>query len=110
MKRTIYLVIAILGIILPMSQFIPASLAGDFSVGGMLSEMTATRTLTGISLDFLVAVTAGMVFGFFETRRLKIRLWVIPLAGTFFIGFSFGLPFFLYLRETALEASREVKT
>jgi hypothetical protein len=34
----------------------------------------------------------------------------IPLAGTFFIGFSFGLPFFLYLRERALEASREVKT
>jgi hypothetical protein len=61
MIRTIYLVAAILGIILPMIQFIPASVA-------------------------------------------------IPLAGTFFIGFSFGLPFFLYLRERALEASREVKT
>jgi hypothetical protein len=104
MKQHIYLILAVIGIILPMSQFIPAAAEGSFSVAGMAAEMTATRTVTGIALDFLVAVAAGFTFGLFEIRRLKIRRWWIPLIGTFFIGFSFGLPFFLHLRERALAA------
>lgn len=101
MKKTIYLVLAILGIVLPMSQFIPASLDGEFSVAGMIEGMTANRTVTGVTLDFMVAVVTGIIFGVFEAVRLKIRLAWIPLVGTFLIGFSFGLPFFLYLRERA---------
>jgi len=102
MKKTIYLVLAILGIILPMSQFIPASLDGEFSVAGMVEGMTANRTMTGVTLDFMVAVVTGFIFGVFEAIRLKITLAWIPLIGTVLIGFSFGLPFFLYLRELAV--------
>jgi hypothetical protein len=103
MKKYIYLVLAIVGIALPMSQFIPASMAGEFSVGEMFRQMTATRTITGVTLDFMVAVATGLFFGVTETVRIKVRLWWIALAGTFLIGFSFGLPFFLFLRERALE-------
>ncbi|NCN04038.1 MAG: DUF2834 domain-containing protein [Spirochaetales bacterium] len=104
-RRITYLVIAIIGIILPMSQFIPASLDGEFSVGGMLEEMTNTRTLTGVSLDLTVALLAGMSFGIFEVRRQRIRWAWVALLGTFLIGFSFRLPFFLFLREGALQES-----
>ena len=103
MKKTIFLVLAILGVVLPMSQFIPASLDGEFTVGGMFEAMTADRTITGVTLDFTVAVVTGLVFGIYEAIRLKMKLAWIPLVGTFLIGFSFGLPFFLYLRELALE-------
>lgn len=104
MKKTILLILAVLGILLPMSQFIPASIEGEFSLSGMFSEMTATRTLTGVTLDFLVVVLTAFVFAAWETSRLKITYAWIPLIGTFLIGASFGLPFFLYLREGALEA------
>ncbi len=103
MKKTIFLTLAILGIVLPMSQFIPASIDGEFSVSGMFSEMTATRTITGVTLDFMVVVLTALVFAVWETLRLKIRFTWIPLIGTFLIGASFGLPFFLYLRERALK-------
>ncbi len=104
MKKAIFLTLAVLGIVLPMSQFIPASIEGEFSVGGMFSEMTATRTITGVTFDFLVVVLTALVFAAWETSRLKIRFAWIPLIGTFLIGASFGLPFFLYLRERALDA------
>ncbi|MFW5742092.1 MAG: DUF2834 domain-containing protein [bacterium] len=105
MKKHIYLVLAILGIVLPMSQFIPASLDGEFSIAGMFEAMTANRTITGVTLDFAVAVVTGLVFGVSEAVRLKLKLAWIAFAGTFLIGFSFGLPFFLYARERALEGA-----
>jgi hypothetical protein len=107
MKKYIYLVLAIIGIALPMSQFIPASLAGEFSVGGMFAQMTATRTITGVTLDFFVAVVTGLYFGITETVQKRVRLWWIALIGTVLIGFSFGLPFFLFLRERTLKHGTE---
>ena len=103
MKRWIYFLLAIVGIILPMSQFIPASVDGEFTVGGMIDRMTADRTITGVTLDFLVVVITGLVFGIFESFRLQLRWAWISLVGTFLIGASFGLPFLLFLRESALQ-------
>ena len=102
MKKHIFLALAVLGIVLPMSQFIPASLDGEFTVAGMFDAMFANRTIAGVSLDFTVVVLTAIIFGAFEAARLKIKLAWIPLIGSFAIGASFGLPFFLYLRELAL--------
>lgn len=103
MKRWLYLLLAILGILLPMSQFIPASIDGEFSIGGMVARMTADRTITGVTLDFLVVVISALVFGIFESVRLRLRWAWISLVGTFLIGASFGLPFLLFLRESAIQ-------
>lgn len=102
MKR-IYLLLAILGALLPLSQFVPASLEGSFSVGNLISELMATRNLRGIAFDLMIAAITGVVFMVREGRRLKVRILWLPLLGTFLVGFSFGLPFFLYLRERTLE-------
>ena len=101
--KLIYLLLAILGAILPLSQFVPAFLEGSFSVGNLISELMATRNLRGIAFDLMIAAITGVVFMVREGRRLKVRILWLPLLGTFLIGFSFGLPFFLYLRERTLE-------
>ena len=101
--KLIYLLLAILGAILPLSQFVPASLEGSFSVGNLISELMATRNLRGIAFDLMIAAITGVVFIVREGRRLKVRILWLPLLGTFLVGFSFGLPFFLYLRERTLE-------
>lgn len=103
MKKSLYLVLAAAGTVLPMSQFIPATMAGEFSVAGMFEAMFANQVIAGVSLDFTVVVVTALVFAGFETARLKIKTAWIPFVGTFLIGASFGLPFFLYLRERALE-------
>ncbi len=103
MKKNVYLVLVVAGTVLPMSQFVPATIAGEFSVAAMFAAMFANPIITGVSLDFTVVVATALVFAGFEAMRLKIKAAWIPLVGTFLIGASFGLPFFLYLRERALE-------
>ena len=97
--RYLYLVLALLGAALPLSQFVPASIDGSLTVTSLLSEAMATRTLRGLSFDLLLAAITGIIFMVVQSRREGLRhLWA-PLLGTLFIGFSFGLPLFLYLRE-----------
>lgn len=100
--RHAYLVLAILGAALPLSQFVPATVLGEFSVGAMVADLTATRITAGFTLDLLVAAVAGIAFMIAEARRSQIHYTWIALVGTVLIGFSFGLPFFLYLREREL--------
>ncbi|MFP4331501.1 MAG: DUF2834 domain-containing protein [Alkalispirochaetaceae bacterium] len=101
--RYLYLLLAILGAVLPLSQFVPASIDGSFSVGQLISELMATRNLRGVAFDLLVAAVTGVVFMVVEGRRKRVaHLW-LPLIGTVFVGFSFGLPIFLFLRETREE-------
>lgn len=101
--RYLYLVLAIAGVALPMSQFIPATIAGEFTLTTMFEQLSATQTVLGFTLDLTVAALAGVLFIVVEAIRLKIKLAWIAVAGTFLIGFSFGLPFFLFLREGAPE-------
>ena len=104
MTKIIYLILAIIGIILPMTQFIPATIAGEFSLDGLFKDMTQNKILTGVSLDFFIAAATAIVFIIIEGRKRKLSLVWVAIVGTFLIGLSFGLPFFLYLRERSLEA------
>lgn len=105
--RYLYLVLALLGAALPLSQFIPASIEGSFSVGQLIAEQMATPILRGIGFDLLIAAVTGILFMVVEGRRMKVRhLWA-PLVGSVFIGFSFGLPLFLYLRELRVAQEQE---
>jgi hypothetical protein len=105
--KYLYLLLAVLGALLPLSQFVPASMDGSFSVANLISEMTATRNLRGIAFDLMIAAITGIVFMVREGRRLRVRLLWLPLVGTVVIGFSFGLPLFLYLRERQLLRGEE---
>lgn len=101
--RYIYLVLAIAGTVLPMSQFIPASMAGEFSVRALIADSTTTPLATGLTLDLAVAATTGLLFIVVEAVRRRIKYAWIAIVGTFLIGFSFGLPFFLFLRQIQME-------
>ena len=106
--RHLYLVLAILGAALPLSQFVPAAVIGGLSVSAMVADLSATRITAGFTLDLLVAAVVGIAFMIAEARRLQIRATWIALVGTVLIGFSFGLPFFLFLRERELSLRANV--
>jgi hypothetical protein len=102
MLRYVYLTLAVLGTILPMSQFIPASIEGSFSIGALWADSTDTQLVTGLTYDLMVAAVTGLLFIVVDAVRNKIKLAWISVVGTFLIGFSFGLPFYLFLREVKL--------
>lgn len=80
--KWLYLVLAILGAALPLSQFVPASMDGSFSVVNLMGELMATRNLRGITFDLMVAAVTGVVFMIAEGRRLAVRFFWVPLIGT----------------------------
>jgi len=53
--------------------------------------------------DLLETRLASFVSAIAEGRRLKMRHYRLPILAVFLVGFSLGLPLFLYLRESELE-------
>jgi hypothetical protein len=102
-RKHIFLALAILGIILPYSQFISYMLDGGLDVIVMLELLFSNRISSFIAMDLFVSAIVFLFFVFDESKRLELGdLW-IPLAGTFLVGMSFGFPIFLYLREKKIK-------
>jgi hypothetical protein len=101
----LYLLLCLLGTLLPMSQFIPWLVVQTLDAGIALrfvGELFSTRIGGFFGLDVIVSAIVLLVFILAESRRSGVRpLWV-PLAGTLLVGVSLGLPLFLYFRERQL--------
>ncbi len=97
--RGLYLTLAVLGAVLPYSQFIPWLMEHGPNVLLLLKEIFSTRAGAFFALDVLIS--AVVLIGFIRregTARKMNMLW-LPIAATCLIGVSCGLPLFLYLRE-----------
>lgn len=72
-----------------------------------MQEAASTRIGAFAWLDVLVAALVLLGFIVAEGRRLAMRAWWLPVAGTCLVGVSFGLPLFLWLRERHREQAEE---
>ncbi len=101
--KTAYLVLAVIGTVLPYTQFLPFLRAHGLDLGLFVQELFSTRIGAFFGLDVIVSAIVLIVFVWVDGRRAGVRhLWA-PIAGTLAVGVSLGLPLFLYLREGALE-------
>lgn len=97
--KYLYLALAILGLVLPYSQYVPFHLAHGPDLILMFKEQFSTNATSFFGFDLLVAAVAAVIFMIIEGRRLKIKRWWIPVVLTFLIGVGFAFPLFLYMRE-----------
>jgi len=97
--RNAYLVLAIAGLVLPYSQFVPWIMVHGLDVPLFLRELFSTRIGGFFGLDVIISAIALTFFVLIEGRRLKMRRCWAPVLGTFVVGVSFGLPLFLYMRH-----------
>jgi hypothetical protein len=99
--RNRYLVLCVFGLILPYWQFLPWLLANGLDGGLFLQELFANRISGFFAMDVFVSAVALFTFVTTEGKRERIpQLWA-PILGTLFVGVSFGLPLFLWMREKA---------
>ena len=102
--KTTFLLLCFAGIIVPMTQFIPWVLENGLNVPLLIQELFSTRIGAFFGLDVIVSAIVLVVFVLCEGKRLSIsNLW-IPVAATFCVGVSFGLPLFLYMRQSKIES------
>ncbi len=97
-----YLLLAIVGLLLPYSQFIPFLTAHGFDVGLFFDQLFTNRISTFFAYDLFISAVVVIVYAVSESARLKVKHVWLPIVGTVVVGVSFGLPLFLYLRELNL--------
>ena len=99
MKR-FYLVAMIVGAALPLYFFGAHFAAHGFGLAAFLQKSFATSAASGLIADLLLSAAFGLIVLGREARQLGVRGFSLVVLGTLLIGFSFGLPLYLYLRET----------
>jgi len=99
-----YAAFAMIGLILPYSQFIPWIIEHHaLNMPLFLGDLFANRISAFFAMDVIVSAIVLISFIQTEGKRLKMRLLWLPTVAVFPVGVSLGLPLFLYLRQIELD-------
>lgn len=99
-----YVGLAVLGTVLPYSQFLPWLMDRGLNLEAFFEELFSTRIGGFFGWDVIISALVLVLFVVVQGRRDRVpRLW-IPIAAGLLVGVSCGLPLFLALRERALSA------
>ena len=101
-SRRVYLILCILGIAVPYTQFAPFVRQHGLDLRLLFEQAFATRASAFFALDVIVSAIALWLFVAIEGRRLGMRRRWVPLLAILTVGVSLGLPLFLYMRERHL--------
>lgn len=102
--KPLYLVAAVLGAVLPLSQFIPFLATHGLDLKLIFTSLFSNGVSGFFGLDVIVSSLVLWIFVFTEGRRLRMkRLWLYVVCNLA-VGVSLALPLFLLFRERALDS------
>jgi hypothetical protein len=99
--RWLYLCLAVLGAVVPYSEFLPWLATHGLNLPLFFDELFANRVSGFFGWDVILAALVLIIFMLREGRERQVRALWLPVAATCLIGVSCALPLFLYLRERA---------
>jgi hypothetical protein len=102
-QRYVYLVLCVVGVVLPYWQFVPWFLDHGLDIPLFLQQLFANHIGAFFGLDVVVSSLVLWIFVFVEGGRLGMRRLWVPVMGTLLVGVSLGLPLFLYMRQLHLD-------
>ena len=106
MRRQIYFVLAVVGLIIPYYFLVSFVLANGFDARLFLRQLFGTPISTFFAVDLLLSCVIFMMFSGREAKRYAMNhVWISTVA-LFTVGLSCALPLFLYLREPYLNEPR----
>jgi hypothetical protein len=102
----LYLITAILGTVLPLSQFLPFVRRYGFDMPLFFSQLFQNHVSAFFGMDVIVSTLALWLFVFSEGRRRDMKnLWLYVVCNLT-VGVSLALPLFLFFRERKLTAEK----
>jgi hypothetical protein len=107
--KHLYGALCVAGFLLPYAHFTPWLIENGFDVPALLRDLFANRVAGFFGLDVIVSAVVLIAFAAVEDRRLGVRLWPAVALAALAAGVSVGLPLFLYLRESKLDATGRVR-
>ncbi|HKP85825.1 MAG TPA: DUF2834 domain-containing protein [Blastocatellia bacterium] len=109
MIQYLYLILCVLGTVLPCSQLFPFLAEHGFNIPLLIEQLFANRISGFFGLDVIVSSVVLWTFVLTEGRRQRMkRLWVYVVC-SLAVGVSLGLPLFLYVRERGIAGRQDVK-
>ncbi len=96
--RHIFLILAVIGAILPMYYFISWFEEFGYDIGAMVEAWNVNDATTGLVYDLTVSFAALVIWVIWETARNGRWLNLIAIPASLCIGVSCGLPLYLWLR------------
>lgn len=99
----VYLLLSIVGFVLPYSQLIPFMADNGFDLPLFWSQLYANQISSTFAFDLLISSLVFWVFVFREGKKIQLKsLWIYPVLNLI-VGLSFALPVFLLMRLNHLE-------
>ena len=104
--KWLYLIVAILGAALPLSQFFPFVATSGLNMHLFVEQLFQNHISAFFGLDVIVSSLALWLFVFSEGRRRGMKnLWFYILCNLA-VGVSLALPLFLFFREQHINAEQ----
>ena len=107
MMQYLYLVLCVLGTVLPCSQLLPFLAQHGFNLPLLFEQLFANRISGFFGLDVIVSSVVLWAFVLTEGRRQQMKHLWIYILGNLAVGVSLGLPLFLYMRERRMAQRQE---
>ena len=107
--KIFYLSLTLAGLIIPWHynlQFIGQS-DGTFSIAEFIAASSSNAASQSLSSDLAIACIAGLLWIFFESRRLGMRFFWVYIVLTFSVAYAFAFPLFLFIRQGKLETIQQ---
>lgn len=104
-KRTLYLLLAIFGLVMTWYynlQFIAES-GGSFDVMEFIAAGATNAAAQSLSWDLAIACVTGLIWIYFESRRMDLGYFWVYIILAFCVAFAFAFPLFLFFREGKLD-------
>lgn len=109
-KSTIYLVLCIIGAIIPWLFLGNFLINGQSVLSNIFGLAFANNVDSAVAADLFISMAIFLVFAFSEGGKLEMKnLWAY-IPATLLIGLSFSLPLFLYNRARKFEGNPELQT
>jgi hypothetical protein len=110
MMQWFYLVAAILGAVLPLSQLIPFLTAHGLDMPLFFRQLFQNHVSGFFGLDVIVSSFVLWLFVFSEGRRRGMsNLWLYVVCNLL-VGVSLALPLFLFFRERKTNARSDAQS
>jgi hypothetical protein len=104
--RILYLMLAVAGVVMTWYynlQYLQES-GGSFDFAAFMAAAATNAASKSLSWDLTIACLAGLLWIFFESRRLGLRFFWIYIILAFGVAYAFAFPLFLFVRQGKLES------
>ena len=98
-----YLTLAIVGFVLPYSQFIPFLVDHGLNLSLFWSQLFAKQASSADTVDSVTSSFVFWIFAFKEGTKLRMKFLWIYVVVNLIIGLSCALPLFLAMRLSHLK-------